>query len=58
MIVEDIVQEDLRVTWNKENVEEMVFAENIFSEYIHQGWIAIGEVSGKNKQSFTFDPDI
>jgi hypothetical protein len=36
----------------------MIFAENIFSEYINQCWIAIGEVSSKNKQSFSFDPDI
>ncbi len=58
VMVGDIVQGNLRVIWRKENTEEVVFAEKTFREYIHQGWIAIGEAAGKKKQIFTFDPNL
>ena len=58
MMVGDIVQGDFRVIWTKDNVEEIVFAEKTFRECINKGWIAIGEVAGKKKQIFIFDPNL
>ena len=52
----DIVEDDLKLTWRKDNAEEVALAEQAFKEYISKGWIAIGEGSGKKSQVFTFDP--
>jgi len=48
---------DLKLTWRKDNAEEVALAEKTFKEYINKGWFAISEVSGKKKQIFTFNPD-
>ena len=48
---------DLKLTWRKDNAEEVALAEKTFNEYINKGWFAISEVLGKKKQIFTFDPD-
>jgi hypothetical protein len=58
VMVGDNVKGDLRIIWKNNNVEEVFFAEKIFNEYIHQGWIAIGEIAGKKKQIFIFDPNL
>lgn len=58
VMVGDIVQGDFRVIWRNDKVEEILFAEKTFKEYINKGWIAIGEVAGKKKQIFNFDPHL
>ena len=58
VMVGDIVEGDLRLTWRKENEEEMAFAEKTFKEYLTKGWIAIGEAKGMKKQIFTFNPSL
>ncbi|MCK4953222.1 hypothetical protein KAS14_05510 [Candidatus Bathyarchaeota archaeon] len=58
VMVGDIVEGDLKLTWRKGNADEIDVAENIFKEYIKKGWLAIGEGSGKKKQIFTFNPDL
>jgi len=55
VMVGDIVQGEFRIIWRNDNVEEVLFAEKTFKEYINKGWIAIGEVAGKKKQIFNFD---
>ena len=57
-MVGDIVQGEFRVIWRNDKVEEILFAEKTFKEYITKGWIAIGEVAGKKKQIFNFDPNL
>ena len=58
VMVGDVVEGDLKLTWRKGNAKEIAIAENIFKEYIIKGWLAIGEDSGKKKQIFTFNPDL
>jgi hypothetical protein len=58
VMVGDIVQGEFRVIWRTHNEKEIRFAENTFREYINKGWVAIGEVAGKKKQIFNFDPKL
>ena len=51
------IEGDLKMTWRKDNAEEVALAEKTFKEYINKGWFAVGEVLGKNKQIFAFNPD-
>lgn len=54
----EAVKEDLRFTWSRDHKGQTAEAERIFKEYVSGGWLAIGEVSGKKMQIFTFDPDL
>ena len=54
----DVVKEDLRLTWSKENADQVAIAEKTFREYVGKGWLAISEVSGKGTQIFAFNPDL
>ena len=52
------IEGDLRLTWRKDKTEEVALAEKTFNEYINKGWLAVGEVSGKKMQIFTFTSDL
>jgi len=54
----DIVEGELRLTWSKDNLEEVALAEKTFREHIIKGWLAFGETSGEKKQIFTFNPNL
>lgn len=54
----DVVEGDLRLSWRKDNAEEVALAEKTFKDYIDKGWLAIGEISGKKTMIFAFDPDL
>ena len=58
VMVGDVVEGNLTITWRKENAKETTIAETTFNEYINKGWIAIGQSNGKKKQIFTFNPDL
>lgn len=57
VIVGDTVKEEIRLTWSKDNPEEIVFAKKTFLKYIEMGWLAIGEIGDRKMQIFSFDPD-
>ncbi len=52
----ETVEGEIRLTWRKDNAEEVALAEKTFKEYITRGWFAVGEKSGKKAQIFVFDP--
>jgi hypothetical protein len=54
----EVVEGDLRLTWDKENEAEVALAAKVFTEYTKKGWLAIGEDLGKKAQIFTFNPDL
>lgn len=58
VMIGDSVKGGFRVTWRKDNAKDIAIAEKTFKEYIRKGWLAIGEVSGKKKQIFAFNPDL
>lgn len=57
VMVGDIIEGDIKITWSKDNSEEIALAEKIFKEYIDKGWFAIGEALGKKTQIFKFNPE-
>ena len=54
----EVVEGEIRLTWNKGNRGEVDRAEKMFNEYTEKGWLAIGEVAGKKMQIFAFNPDL
>jgi hypothetical protein len=58
VMVGDCVQGEFRVIWRTDNKKEVCYAEKTFIEYVNKGWIAIGQVAGKKKQIFNFDPNL
>ena len=58
VMVGDRVQGEFRVIWRTDNKKEVRYAEKTFIEYVNKGWIAIGDVAGKKKQIFNFDPKL
>ena len=54
----DLVQGELRLTWQTGNADEIARAEETFKAYIRKGWLAIGEGPGPKKQIFAFNPDL
>ena len=58
VVAGEVVEGELRLTWDKGNAEEVDRAEKVFKEYTEKGWLAIGEVAGKKMQIFAFNPDL
>lgn len=48
----------VKLTWKKDNMEEVAIAEKTFKEFVNKGWLAVSEVSCKKTQIFTFNPDL
>jgi hypothetical protein len=49
----------IRLSWDKENPEEVKLAERKFKEYIRRGLIAFGITADNGKtQIFTFNPEL
>ena len=53
IMVGDVVEEELKLTWREGNLEEVALAEKTFKKYISKGWLAFGEKAGKKTQIFT-----
>ncbi len=53
----ETVEGELKLSWRKDNSEEVALAEKTFKEYVTRGWLAVGEKSGKKTQIFIFDPN-
>ena len=58
LMVGDTIDGELRLTWSKDNDEEVARARATFDEYLKKGWLAIGESADQKKQIFRFDPDL
>lgn len=54
----EVIEGEIKLNWSKDNVEEVTRAEQTFKEYVGKGWLAIGEVMGKEIQIFAFNPDL
>ena len=58
VIVGDVIEEEIRLTWSKDNMEEISLAKKIFKEYLEKGWLAVGEGGDRKMQVFSFNPDL
>lgn len=49
---------DVKISWNKENIDEVNTAREMFEKKIKEGWSAFGEMrlGTKGAQIRTFDP--
>ncbi len=47
--------ENIKITWNKSDAEQVSRAEKVFQKYLHEGWMAFSEDDGVRKQIFKFD---
>jgi hypothetical protein len=50
---------DVKLSWNRDNEQEVTAAREIFDEKIKEGWAAFAEkkFGGKGDKVKTFDPD-
>jgi len=48
----------IKIVWNKNRLEEVERAREMFEKYKRQGWIAIIEREGEPKMIFDFDPEV
>ena len=46
------------MSWAKNSPEEVRRAKDTFREYVEKGWLATGEIDGRRKQIFSFDPNL
>jgi len=50
--------EEMDVSWNIDNTEEVAEAERIFLKYLADGWIAFSDNPQGRKRIFHFDPKL
>ena len=49
------LKEGKRLVWNENNDEEISDAEEMFQEYLQDGWLAFSESKKEREQIFNFD---
>lgn len=58
IMVGDSAEEEFRLKWRKGDDESVADAAKMFKEFVENGWLAIGEKSGRKTQIFAFDPEM
>ncbi len=58
LLKEWIQPDDMRISWDARNREEVVYAEEKFQQYLADGWIAFSDEPGGRKQIFKFNPEL
>lgn len=58
LLKEWIQPDDMRISWDAHNREEVVYAEEKFQQYLADGWIAFSDEPGGRKQIFKFNPEL
>ena len=58
LLKEWTLPEDMEVTWDVSDKQEVTYAEKMFREYLADGWIAYGDDHKGRIQIFSFDPKL
>ena len=58
VVAGEVVEGEFEMYWDKSSAEDVRRAEDTFQEYVQKGWLATGEVDGRRRQIFRFDPDL
>lgn len=58
VVAGEVVEGEFKISWSKSCPEDVEHAEKTFREYVNKGWLATGEIAGKRKQIFAFDPNL
>jgi hypothetical protein len=53
-----VLPDEMKVSWNTDNAQEVAFAEKKFRQYLADGWIAFSDNANGRKQIFKFDPTL
>ena len=53
-----MLPDEMKISWDAENREEVQYAAKKFREYLNDGWMAFSDESKGRRQIFTFDPNI
>ena len=49
--------DDMEISWNSDNLEEVEIAQKKFLQYLNDGWIAFSDEPEGRKQIFEFNPE-
>jgi len=58
LLKEWTLPDEMDVSWNVDNSQEVTYAENKFREYLADGWMAFSDEPKGRKQIFNFNPRI
>jgi len=58
LLPEWTLPEEMTVTWDIGNRQEVAYAQEKFREYLADGWMAFSEESRGRRQIFTFNPQL
>ena len=58
LLKEWTLPEDMEVTWDVSDKQEVTYAEKMFREYLADGWIAYSDDHKGRIQIFSFDPKL
>lgn len=47
--------DNLKISWDRNNVQQVSDAERVFKQYLDEGWMAFNEEAQGRKQIFKFD---
>jgi len=50
--------DEMKISWNSDNYQEVAYAEQKFLEYLADGWIAFSDAPQGRTQIFRFDPKL
>lgn len=58
LIKEWTLPDEMTVSWDLNNREEIAYAEKKFLQYLAEGWIAYSDEPKGRRQIFKFNPDL
>ena len=58
LLKEWTLPDEMDVSWDADNRQEVAYAEKMFLEYLADGWMAFSDEPTGRKQIFSFNPTI
>jgi hypothetical protein len=58
LLEEWILPDEMTITWDVDNSQEVTHAEETFRQYLADGWMAFSDERGGRRQIFQFDPKL
>jgi uncharacterized membrane protein len=49
---------NLKIAWDRNDAQQVSKAEEVFKEYLKEGWLAFSEESDRRRQIFRFDAEL
>ncbi|MGD0330026.1 MAG: hypothetical protein ABSB40_06215 [Nitrososphaeria archaeon] len=50
--------DNLKITWDRNDAQQVSRAEEVFKEYLKEGWLAFSEEADRRRQIFRFDAEL